>query len=72
MKTFSIGFGYNDYSKKAGVEQLTQQGKDLAYLDGPLHDDNSYDIKVIQHFATLNRKDMRDVILTGMGLMPVK
>ena len=42
--------------------------KDLAYVEGRLFDDYIHDMKIIQHFAALNRKAMVDVILTGMGL----
>jgi RNA-splicing ligase RtcB len=42
--------------------------KDLAYVTGPLFDDYIHDMKIIQRFATLNRKAMMDVILAGMGL----
>lgn len=46
--------------------------KDLAYVEGRLFDDYIHDMKIIQHFATLNRQAMMDVILTGMGLTPVE
>lgn len=46
--------------------------KDLAYVEGQLFDDYIHDMKIIQHFAALNRKAMMEVILTGMGLMPVE
>ena len=46
--------------------------KDLAYVEGRLFDDYIHDMKIIQQFATLNRKAMMDVILTGMGLTPVE
>ena len=42
--------------------------KDLAYVTGPLFDDYIHDMKLTQHFATLNRKAMTEVILEGMGL----
>lgn len=42
--------------------------KDLAYVEGRLFDDYIHDMKIIQHFAVLNRRAMVDVILTGMGL----
>ena len=40
--------------------------KDLAYVEGKLFDDYIHDMKIIQHFATLNRKAMTEVILSGM------
>ena len=46
--------------------------RDLAYVEGKLFDDYIHDMKIIQHFATLNRKAMMDVILTGMGLTPLE
>ena len=46
--------------------------KDLAYVEGRLFDDYIHDMKIIQQFATLNRKAMMDVILTGMELTPVE
>lgn len=46
--------------------------KDLAYVEGPLFDDYLHDMKIIQHFAALNRKAMMDVILSGMGLTAVE
>lgn len=42
--------------------------KDLAYVEGRLFDDYIHDMKIIQQFATLNRKAMMDVILVGMRL----
>ena len=46
--------------------------KDLAYVEGCLFDDYIHDMKIIQHFATLNRKAMMEVILSRMGLTPVE
>ena len=46
--------------------------KDLAYVEGRLFDDYIHDMKIIQHFAALNRKAMMDVILTGMGVTQVE
>lgn len=46
--------------------------RDLAYVEGRLFDDYIHDMKIIQNFATLNRKAMMDVILSGMGLTPVE
>jgi RNA-splicing ligase RtcB len=42
--------------------------KDLAYVMEQSFDDYIHDMRIIQHFAVLNRKAMMDVILTGMGL----
>ena len=46
--------------------------KDLAYVEGKLFEDYIHDMKIVQHFAVLNRKAMTDVILTGMGLHRVE
>ena len=46
--------------------------KDLAYVVGRLFDDYIHDMKIIQHFAALNRKAMMDVILVGMRLTAVE
>ncbi|MCL2826608.1 MAG: RtcB family protein [Eggerthellaceae bacterium] len=42
--------------------------KDLAYVEGPLFDDYLHDMKIVQHFAVLNRKAMAEVMLVGMRL----
>jgi RNA-splicing ligase RtcB len=41
-------------------------------VEGKLFDDYIHDMKIIQHFATLNRKAMMDVILVGMRLTAVE
>jgi RNA-splicing ligase RtcB len=41
---------------------------DFAYVKGKLFDDYIHDMKLIQQFATLNRKAMAEVILSGMKL----
>lgn len=41
--------------------------RDLAYVEGKLFDDYIHDMKIVQKFATLNRKAMVDVIISGMG-----
>lgn len=42
--------------------------KDLAYVEGKLFEDYIHDMKIVQHFAVLNRKAMTDIILTRMGI----
>lgn len=42
--------------------------EELAYVEGRLFEDYLHDMKIIQHFAALNRKAMLSVILSGMGL----
>jgi RNA-splicing ligase RtcB len=46
--------------------------KDLTYVSGKLFDDYIHDMKMIQHFAVLNRKAMVEIILTGMELTEVE
>ena len=46
--------------------------RDLTWVTGPLFDDYIHDMRIVQHFATLNRKAMMDVILNGMGLTAVE
>jgi len=53
-------------------EHTIDMPRDLAYVEGRLFDDYIHDMKIIQHFATLNRKAMMDVILSGMGLTPTE
>ena len=53
-------------------EQNLDIPKDLAYVKGVLFDDYIHDMKIVQHFAALNRKAMTDVILTGLGLTRVE
>ena len=50
----------------------TPMPRDLAYVEGCLFDDYIHDMKLIQHFAELNRKAMVDIILTGMNLTPTE
>lgn len=42
--------------------------KDLAYCEGELFDSYIHDMRIVQHFAALNRKAMVDEIVNGMGL----
>jgi RNA-splicing ligase RtcB len=42
--------------------------RQLAYLEGPAFDDYLHDMKIIQHFALLNRKAMVDEIRQSLGL----
>lgn len=46
--------------------------RDLAYVEGQLFDEYIHDMKIIQHFAVLNRKAIMDVILSGMNLTKVE
>lgn len=58
--------------KQLKKEHQLEIPKDLAYVDGKLFDDYIHDMKIVQHFAVLNRKAMTEVILTGMGLHRVE
>lgn len=42
--------------------------KDLAHCEGELFDSYIHDMRIVQHFAALNRKAMIDEIVNGMGL----
>lgn len=46
---------------------LTNIPKSLCYVNDDLFNDYIHDMKIIQHFATLNRKAMINVIIRGMG-----
>lgn len=50
------------------VEHEIAIPEELAYVEGRLFEDYIHDMKIIQHFAALNRKAMLSVILSGMGL----
>ncbi|HIZ54845.1 MAG TPA: RtcB family protein [Firmicutes bacterium] len=54
--------------QKLKKEHRIEIPKDLAYVEGQLFEDYIHDMKIIQHFAVLNRKAMTDVILTKLGL----
>jgi len=60
----------------ATIKKLKQQTnhsypKTLSYVSGELFDDYIHDMKITQHFATLNRKAMIEVILQGMELTEI-
>jgi RNA-splicing ligase RtcB len=46
--------------------------KPLAYVQGRLFDNYINDMKITQHFASLNRKAMVDVILDGLGMKKIE
>ena len=59
------------------IEKLKLQNhinlpKDLAYVEGNLFEDYMHDMKIVQHFAKLNRQAMTNVILEKMGLTEVE
>jgi len=54
--------------KKQEISEAVAIPKALSYVSGELFDDYIHDMKIIQHFAVLNRQAMVDVILRGMNL----
>jgi len=72
-----LGCEVAEYYQTEGYNTLKAQTvipipKDLAYVEGSLLDDYIHDMKIIQHFAVLNRKAMVDTILVGLRLSPVE
>ncbi|GBU20361.1 hypothetical protein R80B4_00238 [Fibrobacteres bacterium R8-0-B4] len=53
--------------KEEGARRLPVP-EDLAYAEGGLFDDYIHDMKIIQRFASLNRKAMMDIIMKRLGL----
>ncbi|GHS93231.1 RNA-splicing ligase RtcB [Synergistales bacterium] len=60
---------------QSAIKRLKNEGannvsvhRDLAYLTGGLFDDYIHDMRLVQRFATLNRKAMMDVILSCLKL----
>lgn len=41
--------------------------EELAYVEGEPFEDYIHDMRIVQHFADVNRKAMTDIILHGMG-----
>ena len=65
--------GYSQRKKKGrrGVKQKTGPGKisrHLAYLEGESYDNYLHDMKIIQRYASYNRKAIVDEIINRMGL----
>lgn len=54
--------------KELKAQNKTSIPKDLAYVSGYLFDDYINDMRIMQHFAQLNRKAMIDVISIGLHL----
>ena len=46
--------------------------RDLTWVEDQLFDDYIHDMRIVQHFAMLNRKAMMDVLLSGMELTAVE
>ena len=61
---------------QSALERLSQAPsadipEELTWVEGSLFEDYIHDMRIVQHFAALNRKAMMDVILEGMGLTAV-
>lgn len=54
--------------QEMNAQITTSLPKDLAYVSGYLFDDYINDMRILQHFARLNRKAMIDVISIGLHL----
>ena len=63
--------GFNALCGSARFQLDAKIEKQLAYVEGELFEQYIHDMKIVQHFAVLNRKAMMDVILTEMGLTKV-
>ncbi len=46
--------------------------EELCYVEGALFDDYIHDMKIVQHFAEVNRRAMTDVIIKTMGLCEIE
>ncbi len=57
-----------DRLEELNAQIKTTVPKDLAYVSGYLFDDYINDMRIMQHFAQLNRKAMIDVISIGLHL----
>ena len=58
--------------KRLKYLKRTSIPKPLAYVSGPLFDQYIHDMKIVQHFAQLNRQAMMDEIIKGMKLHVVE
>lgn len=54
--------------KKLKSQVITNIPKDLAYVSGQLFDDYINDMKIMQHFAEMNRKAMIETISIGLHI----
>lgn len=52
-------------------ERNKEVSRELSYCTGELFDDYIHDMKIMQHFADLNRKAMMQIIIDGMHLTVV-
>ena len=61
-----------DMIKKVKAQTKREILPSLAYVEGSLFDDYIHDMKIVQHFARLNRRAIMETLLGGMGLQPVE
>lgn len=73
----NIGLQVAEYYQNLAYQKLKDKFKNkvnipkaLAYLEGKEFQDYLHDIKIMQHYARLNRQAMAEVILTAMDLEP--
>jgi RNA-splicing ligase RtcB len=52
---------------KANRQTKTGVPEALAFVEGNLFDAYVHDMKIVQHFAAMNRKAMTAIVLEGMG-----
>ena len=57
--------------KKLTAGAVSQKHKNLAYLEGELFDDYMNDMQIMQHYASVNRRTIADIILEKTGLTGV-
>lgn len=62
----------SDAIKEYKSKNQTKIPKQLAYVSGKLFDDYIHDMKIVQEFATKNRRAMMDEIVNGMGVTVVE
>jgi RNA-splicing ligase RtcB len=68
-----FGLEIAEYYQTEAWNQIKKQvicdvPEDLAYVSGDLFDDYINDMKITQHFASVNRKAMMSVIFHGLGI----
>lgn len=54
------------------TERIASVPDELAYVEGKLFEDYIHDMKIVQRFATLNRRAITDVIMVGMRFTKVE
>lgn len=58
-------------AEKKNQTKKRYAARELAYVEGSLFDDYIHDMKIVQHFAALNRRAITEVIITGMGFTEI-